>query len=74
MDGRMDGWTDTQTDRQISLSLFVMLPPQHTTAQTAGNHGLIEHLQELPTDVKGPQPPQEVEPALPLPVQDVCVG
>ncbi|KAI4896390.1 hypothetical protein NFI96_019950 [Prochilodus magdalenae] len=65
---------DSSLPLNLLLLSMMMVCTHHSIEETAGHHSLIEHLQELPTDVKGPQPPQEVESALPLPVQDISVG
>ena len=45
------------------------IPAHHSVRENAGDHRLVEHLQELPADVEGAQPPQEVHPALSLLIQ-----
>ncbi|KAI4891305.1 hypothetical protein NFI96_010097 [Prochilodus magdalenae] len=62
--------TDTQT-----LQLGAELPDaNHSKEEAAGHHSLTEHLQELHTDVKGSQPPQKVDSALPFSIQNISVG
>ena len=33
---------------------------------------LVKHQQQFPADVKGPQPPQEIESVRPLSLEGVC--
>lgn len=49
-------------------------PAHHSIKRHAGNNGLVKHVQELGADVKGGQPPQEVDPALTLLVDGLHVG
>ncbi len=79
MDGCMDGVSvrpTTEAARLISFSslsesLFLMLPPQHTTPwkRDTGNHRLIKYLQEFLTNVQRAQSPQKVDPSLSSPVE-----
>ena len=55
-------------------SLFFMLTPQHSIKEDAGNDRLVKHAKKFVADIEGPQPPQELEPALTLPVECISVG
>ena len=54
--------------------LYAASPAHHSIKKDAGNNRLIEHAQEFAADIEGPQPPQEVEPALTLFVDCINVG
>ena len=49
-------------------------PSHHSIEEDAGNHRLVKHPEELAADIEGPQPPQEVQPALPFLVECLSVG
>ncbi|KAG5273018.1 hypothetical protein AALO_G00171880, partial [Alosa alosa] len=42
--------------------------------EDAGNNRLVEHPEELTAHIEGPQPPPEVQPALPFLVECISVG
>lgn len=65
----------TQTAFPASLSslLCAASPAHHSTAEDTG-HAALEHKQELAADVEGPQAPEEIGSALPLPVVGASVG
>ena len=44
-------------------------PAHHSIKEETGNHRLVKHAQKFVADIEGPQPPQEIEPALTLPVE-----
>src|SRR4029434_5267929 len=54
--------------------LYAASPAHHSIKEDAGNHRLVKHAQEFVADIEGPQPPQEVEPALTLLVDCINVG
>src|SRR4029434_9502464 len=54
--------------------LYAASPAHHSIKEDAGNNRLVKHVQEFVADIEGPQPPQEVEPALTLLVQCINVS
>ncbi|XP_059184543.1 galanin receptor type 1 [Centropristis striata] len=57
-------WAGLDPLQAISGSQACFIPRTPRIEEDAGNHRLVEHPKEFAADIEGPQPPQEVQPAL----------